>query len=486
MNSELKFQKAAQYAVLFLLGTIPFLFGAVHPIVIGVYTSFIILILGGWLLLNSRHFLNSRLISAGHILFFLFILWIILSIIPIPMSWLSLLSPARASFLQAANQLAGTDIHYASPGYNSTSVIITASFLIALYFYALSLTILLKADRSFLEKLLLTCIGVGILEAVYGLLQATNSHLGVLWLSDIRQFKGMARGTIIYKNQYAALLNMIWPLAVGVALLRFKAVPQKKSASLKKNNSKRRRTKKRSATDSIVNRRLRGFLLLFFASIIMLAVLFSQSRGGIISMVFILLILLTVLPVSAKNKFLLSGFFVLFSISYGSIIGFTSVFNRFMLIHQGGESRFNIWLSSLPMLRDHLLVGTGIDSYTLLSSIYLKQFPENVTFDRAHNDYLEFAIELGLPLALFFFCTLSVFLFLQIKKIWSYTKKKLYKLPSPTVISLVSITAIIGFIIHGTVDFGWRLPANLLYFATLFILLQHGAHFSLHVTKNKS
>jgi O-antigen ligase len=402
------------------------------------------------------------------------------------MSWLRLLSPARASFLQTANQLADTNIHYAPLGYNNNSVILTASLLIALYLYALSLAILLKADRSFLQKLLFICIGVGILEAVYGLLQATNSHLGVLWLNDIRQFKGMARGTIIYKNQYAALLNMIWPLAVGAALLRFKAVPQKQSTSLKKNNPKRRRTKKRSPTDHIANRRLRGFLLLFFASIIMLAVLFSQSRGGIISMILILSMLLATLPVSPKNKLLLSGFFVLFTIPYGSIIGFTSVLERFMLIQQGGQTRVNIWLSSLPMLRDHLLVGTGIGSYILLSSVYLKQFPENITFDRAHNDYLEFAIELGLPLALFFFCTLSVFLFLQIKKIWSYTKKKLYKLPSPTVISLVSIAAIIGFIIHGTVDFGWRLPANLLYFTTLFVLLQYGSQFPSHVANNKS
>ncbi|RWX52541.1 O-Antigen ligase [Candidatus Electrothrix marina] len=200
-------------------------------------------------------------------------------------------------------------------------------------------------------------------------------------------------------------------------------------------------------------------------------------------MVLILSMLLVALPASPKNKLLLSGFFVLFTISYGSIIGFTSVLERFMLIQQGGEIRLNIWLSSLPMLRDHLLVGTGIGSYILLSSVYLKQFPENITFDRAHNDYLEFAIELGLPLALFFFCTLSVLLFLQIKKLWPYTRKKLYRLPSPTVISLVSITAIIGFIIHGTVDFGWRLPANLLYFTTLFILLQYGSQFSSHGAK---
>ena len=485
MNNDLKFQKTAQYAVLFLLGTIPLLFGAVHPIVTGVYTSFITLILGGWLLLNSKYLSNSQLFSAGHILFFLFIFWIIVSLIPLPMSWLELLSPARTSFLQTVNQLATTDIQYASLGYNTNSGVLTASFLIALYLYALSLKILLKSDRSFFEKILLTCVGVGILEAVYGLLQATNSQLGVLWLSDIRQFKGMARGTIIYKNQYAALLNMIWPLAVGAALLYFKVVPQKSFASLKKNTSKRRRTKKRSASDHISNRRLRGFLFLFFASLIMLAVLFSQSRGGVISMLFILSILLISLPVSPKNKLLLSGFFVLFTVSYGSIIGFTSVLDRFMLIQQGGQTRVNIWLSSLPMLRDHLLVGTGIGSYILLSPVYLKLFPENITFDRAHNDYLEFAIELGLPLALFFFCTLSAFLLLQVRKIWPYTKRKLYQLPSPTVIALVSIAAIIGFIIHGTVDFGWRLPANLLYFTTLFVLLQHGSQFPSHVATNK-
>ena len=191
-------------------------------------------------------------------------------------------------------------------------------------------------------------------------------------------------------------------------------------------------------------------------------------------MILILSILLIFLPVSAKNKLLLSGFFFLIVLSYGSIIGFSSILNRFMLIHQGGQIRFNIWLSSLPMLYDHMLFGTGIGSYILLSAVYLKKFPENLAFDRAHNDYLEFAVELGLPLALFFLCALILLLLLQIKKLWPYTQKKLSRLSSPTVIALVSSSAIIGFIMHGIVDFGWRLPANLLYFTTLFVLLQHG------------
>jgi O-antigen ligase len=217
----------------------------------------------------------------------------------------------------------------------------------------------------------------------------------------------------------------------------------------------------------------------------MLAVLFSQSRGGIISMILILSILLIALPVSSKNKLFLSVFFLLFALSYGSIIGFDSILNRFMLIHQGGQIRFNIWLSSLPMLYDHLLVGAGIGSYILLSTVYLKKFPEYMAFDRAHNDYLELAIELGLPLALFFLCAFIILLLLQIKRLWPYTQKKLSRLSSPTVIALVSSAAIIGFIMHGVVDFGWRLPANLFYFTTHFVLLQHGTqNFLTHRSHN--
>jgi O-antigen ligase len=478
VNNELKFQKAAQYAVLFLLGTIPFFFGAVHPIVTGAYTSFILLVLGTWLLLNARYFSSHQIFSVGHIIFFIFIFWIVLSIVPLPMSWLKLLSPARISFLQATNQLAGTNIQYAPTGYNGVTAIMTAAFLFALLLYVANLKILLKSDRSFLKKLLYVCIGIGLLEAIYGILQSINPHLGVLWLSDMKQFNGMARGTIIYKNQYAALLNMIWPLAVGAAFLQFKHILRKKNAPSRRNTSRRKSKKKHSAVDLTTNRRLRGFLFLFFASVIMLAVLFSQSRGGIISMALILSILLALLPVSLKNKLLLFGFFLLFSLSYGSIIGFNSILDRFMLIHQGGEGRFNIWLSSLPMLQDHLLVGTGIGSYMLLSSIYLKQFPENIVFDRAHNDYLEFAIELGLPFSLFFFCICIIFFLLLMKRIWPYTRTKVSKLPSPALISIISTAAITGFVIHGTVDFGWRLPANLLYFITLLTLAQHGAQFT--------
>ncbi len=43
-------EKLAQGLVLFLLATLPLIFGAVHPIVQAVYTLLILVGLGGWLL----------------------------------------------------------------------------------------------------------------------------------------------------------------------------------------------------------------------------------------------------------------------------------------------------------------------------------------------------------------------------------------------------------------------------------------------------
>ncbi|MCI5148559.1 MAG: hypothetical protein D3916_04065, partial [Candidatus Electrothrix sp. MAN1_4] len=254
MGNELKLQRFAQYFVLFLLATIPVVFGAVHPIMTGTYTALIFFVLGSWLLLNPKCDTGLTFFSAGNNVLFLFIFFIVLSLIPLPLQWLAILSPARSSFIESANQLAGTNIQYAPLGYNSTSGILTGSFVLALLLYAATLKILLIADPAFLRKILFTCLIVGIIEAIYGLLQATNPHLGVLWLSDIKQFQGMARGTIIYKNQYAALMNMIWPLTVGLALLYFKNTSPQKNKKKKRSLSRKRHRSHRKGFDSLANR----------------------------------------------------------------------------------------------------------------------------------------------------------------------------------------------------------------------------------------
>jgi len=446
----------------------PLLFGAVHPVVVGMYTACILVACGGWLLLNSRqlpaHFLRSR-----WILFILFFIgWIIFTTIPLPISLLEIVSPARASSLQAINQFAGTDIKWASLNYYSSAGLMTAVFLFALLLYTLTLNVLLREDRSLLNKLLYTCIGLGVLEATYGMLQFINPHLGVLWLSGEVGFKGSARGTIIYKNQYASLLNMCWPLAIGAALLQFKKI---KPAPTRK----RKRSRRQALAEKITPDILTGFFFLFLASFIMMAVIFSQSRGGALAMALIMVMMLVFLPLARKNKIQLTACLLLLTAAYGSVVGFSSVIDRFLAIGDSGLARINLYRTSLPMLYDHLITGIGLNSYELLSPVYLKNFPEHIHFYRAHNEYLELTIEVGIPIALLFFGTLFTALFLQAKHLYHYKGKKISDLPSTKIIAIVSFCAIVGFLFHGIADFGWHLPTNLLYVVTLIGLVNNGS-----------
>jgi O-antigen ligase len=366
-------------------------------------------------------------------------------------------------------QLTDLNITWASLAYNKSSGLMAAIFLFSLLLYAITLKVLLNADRFLLHLVVYVFISLGLLEAIYGILQVTSPQIGVLWLTDLATGKGTARGTIIYKNQYASFLNMCWPLAIGAALMKFKAV----KTALPREHGRRR---KRSTIDKLNNETLQGFLFLLISSFIMMAVLFSESRGGIISMGLILVMMLILLPMNRKNKLRMAACLILLTMIYGSAVGFTSIIDRFMLIQGSGEARITIWLASLPMLYDHLLTGIGYGSYVLLSAVYLKNFPEHLLFDRAHNDYLELTIELGVPMALILFITLFTFIYIQTRRTLRYRKNRLTSLRSSKIIAIVALCAVTGFLFHGIADFGWRLPANLLYVITLIVLINNGMY----------
>lgn len=466
MKKQPKLHTTAQFSVLFLTATMPLLFGAIHPIIVGMYTAFMLVVCGGWLLLNSGQLPTHTFYSRWIYCIIFFIGWIVFTTIPLPISLLEILSPTRASSLQSVNQLAGTDIRWAPLNYHSSAGLMTAIFLFALLLYSRTLGILLAADRSLLNIIIYTCVGLGVLEAGYGMLQVFNPHLGILWLSG-KNLSDAANGTIIYKNQYASLLNMCWPLAIGAALLRFKMV---KPAPVHRQKQKRGQ----ALAERITRETIQGFLFLFLASFIMMAVIFSQSRGGTIAMVLIMVLLLLFLPLERKNKIRLTFCLLLLTFGYGSLVGFSSVIDRFLDIQGSGLARIDIYLASLPMLYDHLITGIGLGSYELLSPVYLKNFPEHILFAKAHNEYLELTIDLGIPMALFFFSTLFTAFFLQAKQLWPNRRINISELQPPDIIAIVSFCAIAGFLFHGIADFGWNLPANLLYVVTLLVLANQG------------
>ena len=76
----------------------------------------------------------------------------------------------------------------------------------------------LCSERKTLKLVVFVMIGIGLLEAAYGLIQALVPSLGVLWVDYIQDYLGTARGTFINRNSFAAFVGMIWPLALGITL----------------------------------------------------------------------------------------------------------------------------------------------------------------------------------------------------------------------------------------------------------------------------
>lgn len=453
--------------------TIPLLFGAVHPIVLGCYVALMLVGCGGWLLINERR-RHMRRPSLWLIVPLFMVLYTILQSIPLPIDWLEVLSPYRAERVRLVNELAGTRQSWVSLSDNGIVGMYRSFFLIALLFYYLTLRRLFRHSREFYFTLLLCLIGLGTFEALYGLLQFVNPKLGILWLSIKSR---AAYGTIIYKNQYASLLNMIWPLAIAGSALYY--IKRSESGWYTRTGDSFKRAINRVSTIKI-----QSPLLIFASGAMVLAVLFSLSRGGILAMLLTALLLIVFLPFSKKGKFGFLGLFLLLLVGYASLLGLDTLLARFGSIDASGSSRIAIYLSSLPLLMDHWLTGIGYGSYQLLSPVYLKGFPAHINFDKVHNEYLELMIEFGIPVALLFFAWIVAGLTTLLFRLLAVMKNTGYDI-TRAVLGIAALCGLLGFLFHGLVDFGWRLPVNMVYSVTLLALCVEGTKARLPVKSDQ-
>lgn len=445
--------------------TLPLLFGARHPIVAGVYTCIILLTAGGWLIFNPDRSL-PLLLRRINIFPILIVGYLVFTILPLPFFLVQILSPVRAGFLLNARVLAELNHTFFPLSYYAPETALYAVYLLALLSWYYFAAIQFNRDST-LTVTLWIMTAVAFFEAVYGLLQAMNPSIGVLWLPGIIGAEGTARGTIIYRNQYAAFMNMCWPMEIVLGIKLYRPVLEKLALLRKKK-------KKLSSADRLSLFFQKAALPFWAAAFSILAVIFSRSRGGIIIMLLLGVSLMVLLPFSRRTKWGTGGAFLFFIFLYGGMIGFQQVTDRFLIIYEGAMGRILLWLDSLAMLKDHLMTGIGMGAYKRLSPVYLQQVPDTVWFDFAHNEYIELAIELGLP----------VIILLLIWMGWGMAgyglriRRNLQNKPSMAAVSdkeilaICSFCAVLGFLLHGLSDFIWRLPVNAVYAVTLLAMLR--------------
>lgn len=114
-------------------------------------------------------------------------------------------------------------------------------------------------------------------------------------------------------------------------------------------------------------------------------------------------------------------------------------------------NRGYIWSKSLPLIKEHLLIGAGPDSFAVVFPQYdvigKRNMYKSSSFivDKAHNMYLQIGIQYGL-IALFIFLLMMVLYFIRFFKSIKYLKKHS---PSLYLVNIGLTTGIFGFLVAG-------------------------------------
>ena len=114
------------------------------------------------------------------------------------------------------------------------------------------------------------------------------------------------------------------------------------------------------------------------------------------------------------------------------------------------EERASVYSLTLQAIGDSPLLGTGLGTFEQVFRMYRD---ENVlhVFDKAHNTYLELALELGLPAALLLLASVVALFARCIVGVRTRRRDSIY--------SCIGIAATVAVATHSLVDFSLQIPA---------------------------
>lgn len=420
------------------------IFGGVQP---WVYLSSTAVILVALAVLLVRQTVRGSLSVPLPLWPLLFAAFVLLQLIPLPPALVAWLSPSRLQDLTPALPASGQNDWVTLSIYPRKTA---EEFLkLLLYLSAFLLSSHVFDGRRGRSSLVKALVGLGVFQAVYGIVQYLTGWHQIFWYTKQYDLED-ATGTYINRNHFAGLLELTWPLVVGMiySSLRRSAGP----------SSGRNKLKDLQPFQTPVF--FYGLLLL----VMFLAVILSRSRAGILVSVFVLIFLglLAQLRFSRKTWAIGVSLFLLVAAGYGLWIGLDPVLARFE--HMRGaeylriEGRVGIWRDTVRMASDYPVFGCGFGSYAQAYRAYQTTAVTNFV-DHAHNDYLQVAAETGVPGLLLLFLPIFVLL----GRLISVFLRDVRTFRSG--VALGCVGSLLALLLHSLADFNLQIPANALTFS---------------------
>ena len=337
----------------------------------------------------------------------------------------------------------------------------TARSLLLLLTYAGAyvLVVNLIRTRRQLDRLVSTLLILGGVLAFLGLLDYLTREVWLLrWRDSVPT--GRLSGTFVNPDHFASWLTML--MFLGLGYLAARGRPGSGTA----------RTlqvlRSREGREQVARHYLPFPALVVMA----LALVFTLSRGGVLSFLITALLVLGLLRALGRIRRSLAvvGALLVATVGYGAWIGLEPFLTR--VWHADYAVRWVQWLTTLPMLRAFPLLGVGLGAYR---DAYLRYQPPalapgKVYYPYAHNDLLQLAVELGLiGAALILFMAwrvgkdlLGAHLLARASCPVGGGERGGARRHDPFSVGLGvgAVGAVLALLVHSAYDFGARIPAN--------------------------
>jgi O-antigen ligase len=388
--------------------------------------------------------------------------FLVFQILPLPAGLVRILSPAAAEFRELhAPDLAGLK-------FMSLSLVPSHTFRegleLAAYFLLGFLIVRTVNQGRRIRAVILTLVASGVFQALYGLYELTTESPRLLFYE--KQFSlDSVTGTFVNRNHLSGYLEMIIPLAVGLAAARM---------NLLTFGAKGLRERFLLWTSKGV---LGNVLLMVSVVIMSLGVALSRSRSGLFVLVFVFFLFLgfSALAFSRAGprrrwimNFVRTTFVIMTALAL--YVGIGSTIQRFALDDLLHEGRPQYWSNVTGMIKDYPLFGTGLGTFASVYPAYEKTADTEMRLAHAHNDWLEYVAELGVIGSLFLLGGVLLV-------VWrSYKAWRGRRDPEARGLALGGLVSLAGAGAHALTDFNLHIPANTLLFAVVLSLTLVMAH----------
>lgn len=301
------------------------------------------------------------------------------------------------------------------------------------------LSLQLTRDRTAAKTGLRAFVVIGAGYALYGLI-ATYMLGDTILLFDKWMGKGSVTSTFANRNSYATFagLGVIATTALIIGSRRRNDLPLFSWQRLY------------DTLSHTLSSSLFAYVLLFVS---VTALLLTGSRAGALSTLAAFLVLLWQF---ARGKRLgapsrVAGT-VVFLILGAGVVGFSGGFLGERFSQGGSNLRFESYQNAVSAAEDHALLGSGLGSFAQIFPLYREtEVLRDKFVTKAHNTYLENALELGLPATLCLTWAVGLLAWQCWKGVVSRTRDRYFPAMG------FSASVLVG--LHAVVDFSLQIPA---------------------------